>query len=184
MFQVRIHGSDGGNAVSAAEILSVAAACEGLQARAFASGDPKHAGAPVVTFCRVDEAPIRPREAAIEPDAIIIQDPALLQQHTGLFEGIRPRGYVLINSTRSLADLGCDDLRLVFPAGHVRAVPATGVAALLGTFAALTRELAFDSVAAAIRRTFSARVAEAAVTAARAAFEAIAGHIERDPVHA
>ena len=82
-----------------------------------------------------------------------------------------------------------------FPACHVRTVAATELAlarigrplpnaALLGAFAALTRELAFDSVAAAIRRKFAGKIAEANVSAARAAYEAIAGRTASEAAHA
>ena len=37
-------------------------------------------GAPVMSFCRIDDKPIRTHEPVTEPDALIIQDPTLLHQ--------------------------------------------------------------------------------------------------------
>src|SRR5688572_21782170 len=97
MFEVRIHGRGGQGVVTAAELLSVAAFGEGRHAQAFPSFGSERTGAPVVAFCRIDDVPIRTREPIGEPDALIVQDPTLLHQ-VAVFDGLRPDGYVLINS--------------------------------------------------------------------------------------
>ena len=51
-------------------------------------------GAPVVSFCRIDDKAIRLREPILEPDALIIQDPTLLHS-LDLFSGLDPEGYVI-----------------------------------------------------------------------------------------
>src|SRR5919205_1888668 len=101
MFQVRIHGRGGQGAVTAAELLSVAAFLEGRHAQAFPSFGSERTGAPVVSFCRIDDKEIRVREPIAEPDALIVQDPTLLHQ-VAVFDGLQPDGYVLLNSSRSL----------------------------------------------------------------------------------
>ena len=80
MFQVRIHGRGGQGVVTAAELLSVAAFTEGRYAQAFPSFGSERMGAPVVSFCRISDAPIRTHEPVTEPDALIIQDLTLLRQ--------------------------------------------------------------------------------------------------------
>ena len=57
--------------VTAAEILSVAAFGEGRHAQAFPSFGSERTGAPVVSFCRIDDFEIRTREPVMEPDAVI-----------------------------------------------------------------------------------------------------------------
>ena len=91
MFQVRIHGRGGQGVVTAAELLSVAAFLEGRHAQAFPSFGSERMGAPVVAFCRIDDRPIRVREPILAPDALIVQDPTLLQQ-VDVFGGMRPGG--------------------------------------------------------------------------------------------
>ena len=59
MFEVRIHGRGGQGVVTAAELLSVAAFAEGKHAQAFPTFGSERTGAPVVAFCRIDDAPIR-----------------------------------------------------------------------------------------------------------------------------
>ena len=101
MFDVRIHGRGGQGVVTAAELLSVAAFDEGRHAQAFPTFGSERTGAPVVSFCRIDDRPIRAREPIAEPDALIVQDPTLLHQ-VDLFSGLGADGYVLINSSRGL----------------------------------------------------------------------------------
>ena len=74
MFQVRIHGRGGQGVVTAAELLSVAAFEEGRHAQAFPSFGSERTGAPVVSFCRIDDRRIRTREPVSEPDALIVVD--------------------------------------------------------------------------------------------------------------
>ena len=109
-FEVRIHGRGGQGVVTAAELLSVAAFDEGRHAQAFPSFGSERTGAPVVSFCRIGDTPIRTREPVAEPDALIVQDPTLLHQ-VDLFSGPAARdGYVLINSSRSFDELGLGEL--------------------------------------------------------------------------
>jgi pyruvate ferredoxin oxidoreductase gamma subunit len=178
IFQVRIHGRGGQGVVTAAELLSVAAFDGGKHAQAFPSFGSERTGAPVVSFCRIDDKEIRVREPIAEPDALIVQDPTLLHQ-VPVFEGLKPEGYVLINSTKTLAGLGLAELELP---GRRMTVPATDLArehlgrplpnaVLLGAFAAVTGVVEIDAVEAAIRDKFSGAAADGNVKAARAAFD-------------
>lgn len=177
MFQVRFHGRGGQGVVTAAELLASAAFSEGRYAQAFPSFGSERMGAPVMSFCRIDDKPIRTHEPVTEPDALIIQDPTLLHQ-AELFAGLNSDGYMLINSARGFGELGLEDFalrdrRLVVPASSLALThlgrPLPG-AALLGGFAALTWAVSLDSVLAAINERFHGPVAEGNATAARAAF--------------
>src|SRR3954449_11008245 len=105
VFAVRIHGRGGQGAVTAAEMLSVAAFDEGRHAQAFPTFGSERTGAPVVSFCRIDDKPIRVREPIFAPDAIIVQDPTLLRT-AALLAGLRPGGPVLVNTERRPDHLG------------------------------------------------------------------------------
>src|SRR4029079_3572417 len=109
MFQVRIHGRGGQGVVSGAEILSVAAFLEGRHAQAFPSFGSERMGAPVMAFCRIDDREIRLREPVARTDALLIQDPTLLSQ-ADLFSGLAADGFIVVNSTRSFAQLGIEDV--------------------------------------------------------------------------
>ena len=183
MFQIRIHGRGGQGVVTAAELLSVAGFREGRHAQAFPSFGSERTGAPVIAFCRLDTRPIRLREPILAPDAVIIQDPTLLHQ-VDVFAGVTPGGYILINTSRSFEELGLEEFVADFQAERLATVPATEIAlkhvgrplpnaALLGGFAALTRQISLDSVSAAIGEKFPTRVAEANVRAATEAFASV-----------
>ena len=184
MFEVRIHGRGGQGVVTAAELLSVAAFREDRHAQAFPSFGSERTGAPVVSFCRIDDTPIRAREPIAEPDGLIVQDPTLLHQ-VDVFGGAGREAYVLINSARTLTELGLDDLAERFDPDRVRTVPATDLArehlgrplpnaVLLGAFAAQTGVVSIDSVVAAIGERFDAKLADRNIAAARAAYEFVA----------
>jgi len=190
VFQVRIHGRGGQGVVTAAELLSLAAFGEGRYAQAFPSFGSERTGAPVVSFCRIDDRPIRTREPIAEPDAVIVQDVTLVHQ-VDLFAGLRPSGYVLLNTTKSFEELGLAELLDRFPAGRLVTVAATELAleeigrplpnaVLLGAFAALTGMISLDGVASAIRERFAGEVAAANVSAAtRAAAQVRAAREEQ-----
>ncbi len=184
MFQVRIHGRGGQGVVTAAEMLSVAAFLEGKHAQAFPSFGSERMGAPVVSFCRLDDKEIRLREPIAVPDAVIIQDPTLLYS-VDVFQGLKSDGFILINSTRSFEELGIAKFVAEFPPHHVRDLGATELAmkyvsrpvpnaALLGGFAAISKQLSMDSVEQAIRKKFTGNIGDANVAAAREAYDIVA----------
>jgi len=175
--------------VTAAEILAVAAFMDGKYAQAFPSFGSERMGAPVMSFCRVDDKFIRLREPVMEPDALIVQDPTLVHQ-VDLFAGIRPSGYILINSSRSPVELGIGELLSRLPNVHIQTVPASEIAlektgrslpnaALIGGVAALTGLLDSAVVSEAVRKKFSGKVGEANAAAAEATFQAVASSRSR-----
>lgn len=183
MFEIRIHGRGGQGAVTAAELLSVAAFLDGREAQAFPSFGSERMGAPVASFCRISGEPIRVREPVTTPNAVIIIDATLLH-HVDVFGGLRPDGYILINSARGLTELGLSELADRHPAGHVITLGATDLArkhigrplpniCLLGAFAALTGTVTLASIEAAVRDRFREVIATANVNAAQAAYETV-----------
>jgi pyruvate ferredoxin oxidoreductase gamma subunit len=174
-------------------MLSSAAFIEGKHAQAFPSFGSERTGAPVVSFCRLDDHQIRVREPIAHPDALIIQDPTLLHQ-VDVFSGLTPEGYILINTSRSFDDLGLGDFARQFRRERRLTVPASEIArehlgrplpnaVLLGGFAALSGLISRESVAAAIREKFAGPVGERNVAAAESAFEYVEGEI-RELAHA
>ncbi len=185
MFQVRLHGRGGQGVVTAAEMLSIAGFSEGKHAQAFPSFGSERTGAPVVSFCRLDDKEIRRREPILEPDCLIVQDPTLFHA-LDVFQGLRPDGYVLINTTKDWHELGIADKVAHLPDHHVVGVNATALArkhvgrpvpnaALLGGFAAITGEIHLAAVETAIATKFSGAIADGNIAAARAAHAAALG---------
>jgi pyruvate ferredoxin oxidoreductase gamma subunit len=184
MFEIRIHGRGGQGVVTAAELLSVSGFDEGRHAQAFPSFGSERTGAPVAAFCRISDRPIRSREPVTRPDAVIVVDPTLLHQ-VAVFGGASGDAFVLINSTRSLEELGLTGLPARLHPDRCRTLPATDLArrhlgrplpnaALLGAFAALTGVVSLASVVAAIRERFSGAVGDGNAAAAEAAYRLLA----------
>ena len=183
MFQIRIHGRSGQGNVTAAAILSVAAFLEGRHAQAFPSFGVEHLGAPVVAFCRIADKEIRLREPILEPDCIIVHEPALIRA-VDVFAGLRPGGYLLVNTHKSFAEAHIQTVADSLPKGHALAVPATELAqrhvggarpnaALLGSFAALTGLVRLDSVKRAIGEAFPGEVGAANIASAVEGYELV-----------
>jgi len=112
----------------------------------------------------------------LQPDALIVQDCTLLHQ-VDLFNGLQKGGFVLLNSSRTVRELGLDDLTGGAHEYRLSTLPATELAlkhvgrplpnaALLAGFAAATGVLRIESVVAAIRDKFPAKIAEKNVAAA------------------
>jgi pyruvate ferredoxin oxidoreductase gamma subunit len=187
-FEVRIHGRGGQGVVTAAELLSLAAFAEGRYAQAFPSFGSERTGAPVVSFCRISDRPVRTREPVAKPDALIVQDPTLLHQ-VDVFSGIGPDAYVLINTSHDFGTLKLGDFASGFRRERLLTVPASEIARehlgrplpgapLLGGFAAVTGAVSIDSVAAAIRERFKGKLADGNAGAAQAAFALVRSEME------
>jgi pyruvate ferredoxin oxidoreductase gamma subunit len=181
MHAVRIHGRGGQGVVTAAELLSMAAFTDRKHALAFPSFGSERMGAPVMAFCRIDEQPIRTREAVTHPDVVIVQDPTLLH-HVDVFGGLSVEGYVLVNSTFSVEELGLEEFLATLPNIHCCIVPASDIGqrhlkrpiantSLLGAFAAMTGFIKLASVDAAIRHKFPGAMGQANAAAAREAYD-------------
>ena len=169
--------------MSAAEMLSVAAFIEGKSAQAFPSFGSERMGAPVTSYCRIDDKPIRLREPVMQPDILVIQDPTLLHERN-LLEGLTPAGYILLNSSRPVDQFKISHPRGNFAPGHFRTLAATEIAlrllgrplpngALLGGLAALTGVLKLESICAAIRSKFAGNIGERNAAAAAEAFQIV-----------
>jgi pyruvate ferredoxin oxidoreductase gamma subunit len=180
MFQIRIHGRGGQGVVTGAEMLSVAAFFEGRHAQAFPSFGSERTGAPVVAFCRIADKEIRLREPILEPDCLIVQDPTLFRV-IDVFAGLRPGGFLLVNTNKTFADFLIDKTADSLPKGQAMTVPATELAlkhvgrplpnaALLGAFAALTDFVQLSSVKRAIEEAFPGKTGAANAAAAAEAY--------------
>lgn len=172
VLQVRFHGRGGQGVVTAAELLSVAAFLDGRHSQAFPSFGSERTGAPVMSFCRLSDAPIRTREPVVAPDVLVIQDPTLLHV-PDVFAGFAD-GVVLVNSSRDVT----------VPCGRLITLPATELARahlgrplpgapLLAALAAATRAVSLAALLGAIRERFPGAVGQGNVAAAEAAYALI-----------
>jgi pyruvate ferredoxin oxidoreductase gamma subunit len=182
MFEVRVHGRRGQGVLAAAELLAIAASLEGRHAQALPSFGAVRADHEVVASCRLDDHQIPDGGPVVRPDALVVQDAALLAW-APVLDGLRDDGYLLVNSGQAI------DLPLALRPERAIAVPAEEIArrltgeplpnaALAGGFAALTGVLSLDAVRTAVRQRFPGPTGRAHAAAATATFGIVRTAIE------
>jgi 2-oxoacid:acceptor oxidoreductase gamma subunit (pyruvate/2-ketoisovalerate family) len=182
VIEIRFHGRGGQGAVVASEVLATAFFNEGKFVQAFPTFGVERRGAPVAAFVRSSQVPIRLRCQIEAPDHVIVLDPTLVSS-VPVAAGLKPGGWIVINSDHQPADFG----EFLNGGWQVACVDASGIAvrhklgnptnpivntSVLGAFARTTGLLHLESVTEAIRKGVPVRQ-EANVAAARDAFEAV-----------
>ncbi|KAF1078197.1 2-oxoacid:acceptor oxidoreductase family protein [Methanogenium sp. MK-MG] len=99
MFEIRLHSRGGQGGVTAAKLIAYAAFLDGKYATATPLYGAERRGAPVVSFIRIDDEPIRIYSQIRNPDLVIVLDESIMQL-VDVLHGIKPDGEVLINSQK------------------------------------------------------------------------------------
>jgi len=171
MFEIRIHSRGGQGGVTAARLLAMAALHDGKYATACPFYGAERRGAPVVSFVRIDDHPIRVYSQIRDPDLVIVLDASVMDT-VDVLNGLKKGGRVLINSahkpdfagfTTYNVDLTGIALKenLVVAGSPILNTPVLGALAKMGIVSA-------DSVKSAIRGMFTD---ERNVKAADAAYQ-------------
>ena len=122
MKQIRIHGRGGQGVVTAAELVAIAAFANGHYAQAFPSFGVERTGAPVESYARIDDKPIRTREHIQNPDILIVQDASLLSD-IDVTKGCTDKTIAIINTAKKKSELN-----IKLPKENVYTVDATKIA--------------------------------------------------------
>lgn len=179
MKEIRFHGRGGQGAVTAAEILAVAAFYDGKYCQAFPFFGVERRGAPVMAFSRISDKFIRQRSQIYEPDYIVVQD-ATLMDTINVADGLKADGKAIINTEKKKDQLGFDTEAGVYTVNATKiALDVLGVpivnTAMLGAFAAVTGEVTLDSLKKAIKKRFPEKLAAKNVNAVEAAYNSSEG---------
>lgn len=180
MIEIRLHGRGGQGAVTAAELIAVAAYYDGKQSQAFPSFGVERRGAPIESYARISNKKIRIREQIYCPDYIIVLDPTLLDA-VDVLRGAKRATQAVINSGLSANDLikQYSNLKKI---KNVHSIPATKIAIdilgapiintiMLGFFAGTAKLIKTDSMNRAISERFSGELAEKNIKAAGEAYK-------------
>ena len=99
MIELRIHGRGGQGAVVASTTLAQAAFLTGRYVQSYPDYGVERRGAPVVAFARIAEPgdDLFVRQDIREPDHVLVLDATLLQA-ANVLDGLRPGGWVVVNS--------------------------------------------------------------------------------------
>ena len=101
MIEIRYHGRGVQGAVTAAEILAIAAFGDGKYSQAFPSFGVERRGAPVSAFTRIDDKPIELRYQIYNPDHILVLDDGLADV-VDIYSGIKENSDVIINTHKDI----------------------------------------------------------------------------------
>ncbi len=171
MYEIRIHSRGGQGGVTAARLLALAAIHDGKFATAAPFYGAERRGAPIVSFVRIDDRPIRIYSQIRKPDMVVVLDASVMDV-VDVLHGLKDGGKVFVNSQQkrefagfvsSNVDLTGIALKenLVVSGSPILNTPVIGAMAKMGIISA-------DSAKKAIREMFSD---ERNVKAAEAAYQ-------------
>jgi len=97
MIEIRFHGRGGQGAKSAAQLVAESALDDGKYIQAFPEYGPERSGAPMKTFVRISDTPIKTYQPVVNPNIVIVIDPTLLDS-VDVTEGLGKDGILLVNT--------------------------------------------------------------------------------------
>jgi pyruvate ferredoxin oxidoreductase gamma subunit/2-oxoisovalerate ferredoxin oxidoreductase gamma subunit len=188
MIEIRFHGRGGQGTVIASILLAKALFQAGYQVQSFPVFGVERRGAPVEAYVRFDKENILIRTNVYNPDHVVVQDCTLLQ-NIDVTRGLKPEGWIIINSPVSPDDLApfagfklafVDASRIALR-NHLgtRTHPIVNTP-MIGAFARVFDMPSMDAVEVAIREEVPAEV-EGNIKAAEDAYNEVQliGLIER-----
>ncbi len=163
MYEITILGRGGQGAVTSAYVLAKAAFHDGMEVQAFPFFGVERRGAPVMSFCRISDEPVKLREQIYKADYFIVLDPALLSS-VNVLERVKDHGEIIVNSAHFPEKLGKAEEKGV----KVSYVDATETALeiigkpfvniiMLGAFAAISKLVTLNALEKAIEEHFSSK---------------------------
>jgi len=99
MYEIRIHSRGGQGGVTAARLLALAAFRDKKYATACPFYGAERRGAPVVSYVRIDENPIKIYSQIKKPDLVVVLDTSVMET-VDVLQGLKPGGEVLVNSAQ------------------------------------------------------------------------------------
>jgi pyruvate ferredoxin oxidoreductase gamma subunit len=123
MIEIRWHGRGGQGAKTASQFLAEAALEAGKHIQAFPEYGPERAGAPIRSYTRIDDKPIRLHSPITNPQKVVVIDPTLLDS-IDVTEGLGEDGVLIVNSNSSPKQIR---EKTGFTSGKVATVDATRI---------------------------------------------------------
>lgn len=176
MIELRFHSRGGQGGVIAGKLLAVALFKEGKHVQTFPTFGVERRGAPVMTYVRISDHPIRLRNQVYNPDHLIILDPSLIS-YFDVTEGLKDEGIILVNTEKDVKEFNFPDRFLPVGVNAARIAinhklgtitqPIVNTS-ILGAFAKVTGLVNIDSIVAAIKEDVPAKKEENAKAAVEA----------------
>jgi len=149
--EVRILGRGGQGAVTASQVIAIAAFYDGLQSQAFPMFGVERAGSPVRAYVRLSDKEIKDRTEICAPDYSVVLDPTLLQS-LNVCEGVKKS--VIVNCSRCISlqkETSYVDATSI--AMKIIGKPFVNIA-MVGAFAKVTGIITLESIYKAIDDIF------------------------------
>ena len=173
MIEFRFHSRGGQGGVIAGKLLAVAFNKEDKYVQTFPTFGVERRAAPVMTFVRIDDKPIRIRNQVYEPDILVIMDPSLIK-FTPVLNGLKEGGTIIVNSEHppeyfdfpkkfKTITLNASAIALSHKLGSVTQ-PIVNTA-ILGALAKITGLIGIDSVVEAVKEESPVRPEDNAAAA-------------------
>ena len=166
--EVRWHGRGGQGAKTASYILAIAAAEQGWNVQAFPEYGAERRGAPMKSYVRISDAPIRLRCSVLHPQIVVVLDPTLLGSEN-VTDGLEDGAVVIVNTNeppeKVRAKLHKQDVTLcTVDATQIsldtvgRNIPNTP---MLGALAKVSDVVTVDGAKQAVRNQLGGKLSEA-----------------------
>ena len=97
IIEVRWHGRGGQGAVTASMLLATSALAEDKYIQAFPEYGPERMGAPIQSFTRISDEPIKIHCHVTSPDMVVVLDPTLIGT-VDIVEGLPEEGLIIVNT--------------------------------------------------------------------------------------
>jgi 2-oxoacid:acceptor oxidoreductase gamma subunit (pyruvate/2-ketoisovalerate family) len=177
MKEICFYGRGGQGVIKSAQVIVETVVEEGSYAHFIPSFGVERKGSPVYGFFRMNDRDIRIKSQVYEPEAVIIYDDSLMKL-PATFAGLKDGGTVLINTTKTLAQL--KEMNLPDRAANVFVVDATNIAletikldipntVMLGAYGKVIGGVGWETLKKNIGQAFG----EANAAAAQAGYDAV-----------
>ena len=164
MKEIIFHGRGGQGAVVAIQILATAFVRDGKYVGCFPSFGFERRGAPVATFCRFDNKPIRERTQIYHPDCIVVIDPLLIKS-AQIFTGLKDNAMLIVNTNHPINEKLHKNLSVIGAVDATKigleeiGAPVTNTC-MLGAFAFATGWVRLDSITSSLEEFYSGQILE------------------------
>lgn len=166
MKEIRLHGRGGLGTVKAAEILVYANVNEGRYGNSIPFFGFERQGAPVTSYVKLDDKPIKPKTQVYNPNCIIVLEPTIMNA-VDVFDGLKENSFFILNSNKNPKNI-----EIPKQVKTIALVDATKIAQevlqnkitntiMLGAFAKATKWVKLDSIKERVKELFGVKNLEA-----------------------
>lgn len=166
MLEIRWHGRGGQGAKTAAQFLAEAAMDAGKHIQAFPEYGPERAGAPIRSYTRISDKPIKVHCSVTSPEIVVVIDPTLATKQ--VLDGLSDNGILMVNTSdppeKIKKDLGITNVKVATVDATKISLDTLGIpmpnTPMLGALVKVKDIVSLDSIKKKIRHKFLKKIGE------------------------